>query len=84
MDEVGGDAATYVDPENPESAAIILKRVLERAPGMHESSLRNAARFTESGMIDGYLSVYEKVQREYCTSQVQRVASAIQQVRPLP
>jgi glycosyltransferase involved in cell wall biosynthesis len=84
MDEVGGDAAIYVDPENPESAAIILKRVLEGALGKRESSLLNVARFTESVMIDGYLSVYEKVQREYCASQAQLVATAIQQVRPLP
>jgi len=78
MDEVGGDAAIYVDPENPEPAAIILKKVLEREPGPHESSLRNVARFTESGMIDGYLSVYGKVQREHCASKAPPVQSAIQ------
>ena len=30
MDEVGGDAAIYIDPENPESAAAVLKARLSR------------------------------------------------------
>jgi glycosyltransferase involved in cell wall biosynthesis len=60
MDEVGGDAAIYVDPEKPESAAAILHEALTAAAGMRESSMANAARF-RSGMIRSYLALYEKV-----------------------
>jgi glycosyltransferase involved in cell wall biosynthesis len=60
MDEVAGDAAIYLDPENPPSAADTLKNALDRLDGIREASLRNAARF-KSGMIDGYLALYEKV-----------------------
>jgi glycosyltransferase involved in cell wall biosynthesis len=60
MDEVGGDAAIYIDPEKPDSAAAILNQALERVSGMREPSIANAARF-RSGMIDGYLSLYDKL-----------------------
>jgi glycosyltransferase involved in cell wall biosynthesis len=60
MDEVAGDAAIYVDPENPASAAASLKHALNKLPGLREASLRNAERF-RSGMIDAYISLYEKV-----------------------
>jgi hypothetical protein len=75
MDEVGGDAAIYIDPENPKSSAIALKYVLARASSKRESSLRNAARFSESFTIDGYLSVYERVQREAYASRGKLVPS---------
>jgi glycosyltransferase involved in cell wall biosynthesis len=60
MDEVAGDAAIYVDPENPDSAAATLKHALNRLPGIREASLRNAERFS-SGMVGGYIALYEKV-----------------------
>jgi glycosyltransferase involved in cell wall biosynthesis len=63
MDEVGGDAAIYIDPEKPDSAAAILNQALERVSGMREPSIANAARF-RSGMIDGYLSLYDKLLKE--------------------
>jgi glycosyltransferase involved in cell wall biosynthesis len=68
MNEVGGDAAIYVDPENSELAAATVKRTLAKVLGARESSLRNAARFSESAMIGGYLSLYERVQREFVPS----------------
>jgi glycosyltransferase involved in cell wall biosynthesis len=60
MDEVAGDAATYIDPENPESCAAIVNQALDKVSGMRGSSMANAARF-RSGMIDGYLSLYDEV-----------------------
>jgi glycosyltransferase involved in cell wall biosynthesis len=63
MDEVAGDAAIYIEPENPESAAAILRAALESVAEMREPSLLNAARF-RSGMIDRYLTVYERVCNE--------------------
>src|ERR1700732_1304970 len=63
MDEVGGDAAIYIDPEKPDSATAVLNQALERVSGMREPSIANAARF-RSGMIDGYLSLYDKLLKE--------------------
>jgi glycosyltransferase involved in cell wall biosynthesis len=61
MNEVGGNAAIYIDPDNPESAAAAVQRALERTACMRELSLANAARFKSSAMIDSYLSLYGKV-----------------------
>ena len=63
MDEVAGDAAIYVDPENPTLAATTLKGALDRLAINREASLRNAARF-KSGMVDAYIALYEKVRRD--------------------
>ncbi len=65
MDEVAGDGAVYVDPENPSLAAATLKAALDKLPGIREASLRNAARF-RSGMIEGYIALYEKVCNDKC------------------
>ena len=75
MDEVGGTAAIYVDPDDEKSAAAILKSALDSASAMRESNLQNAARFTESAMISGYLSAYEIVQRRGFESRASPVAN---------
>jgi len=63
MQEVGGKAAIYVDPDNSWSAAVTLKDALERVADFRDASLRNAARF-KSGMIDSYISLYGRVCKE--------------------
>ena len=62
MTEVGGDAATYIDPENPKSAAAVVQTVLrepeaERRTRTHEG-LSRASRFNSRAMAHAYLSVY--------------------------
>lgn len=64
MDEVGGAAAVYVNPENPEAAAAAAILALNKAADLREASLQNAARFSSSAMIQGYVSLYEKVYSE--------------------
>jgi glycosyltransferase involved in cell wall biosynthesis len=64
MDEVGGSAAIYVDPENAESAAATVARALERVADMREASVQNAARFSTSAMINSYISLYKKLSSE--------------------
>lgn len=63
MTEVGGDAAIYVDPADPESAALKLWKVLRSAPGLRvalrQAGLRNAARFSAASMIGAYLNLYQ-------------------------
>lgn len=60
MNEIGGSAAVYIDPKNPELAAAILNQALEKAPAMRGPSLSNAARF-RTGMLESYLSLYQDV-----------------------
>lgn len=79
MDEVAGEAAVYIDPENPESAAAILNRALENMEGRRESSIANAARF-RSGMIDNYLLLYDKV----CREKTERRAAELDQAMTKP
>jgi glycosyltransferase involved in cell wall biosynthesis len=67
MDEVGGEAAIYVDPDDPESAAVVVERSLELAPRMRDAGMLNAARFSESSMIESYVSLYDKVRDEAFT-----------------
>ena len=60
MTEVAGDGAFYLDPENPATAAAVLKDALKKLAGNREAGLRNAARF-KSGMIEAYVALYEKL-----------------------
>jgi glycosyltransferase involved in cell wall biosynthesis len=60
MNEVAGDAAIYIDPEDPSSAAEVLNDALDKLADIREWSLQNAERF-KSGMVDSYISVYRKV-----------------------
>jgi glycosyltransferase involved in cell wall biosynthesis len=66
MDEVGGNGAIYIDPEDPRSAAAAAIDLLAKTSNLRELGLQNAARFSESAMIDSYLFLYEKVQRQLC------------------
>jgi glycosyltransferase involved in cell wall biosynthesis len=65
MTEVGGDAAIYIDPMHPESAAREVALALKAGPALRlelrEAGLRNAARFSTEVMIDTYLRLYERV-----------------------
>jgi glycosyltransferase involved in cell wall biosynthesis len=62
MDEVGGAAALYVDPEDTNGAAHAAVAALSNGGnGLRDASIRNASRFDITTMIEGYLSVYEKV-----------------------
>ncbi len=63
MNEIGGAAAIYIDPDNPNLSASIMNQTLKNMAGMKESSVANAERF-RSGMIDSYLTLYEKVIEE--------------------
>jgi glycosyltransferase involved in cell wall biosynthesis len=64
MDEAGGDAAIYVDPEDWESAANAIRRVLEKADNLGESGLQNAGRFSTPSMIGSYVALYERIRKE--------------------
>jgi glycosyltransferase involved in cell wall biosynthesis len=64
MTEVGGDAATYCDPEDPKSAAEVVETVLrepdtERRTRVSEG-LSRAGRFSGRAMARAYLSIYHE------------------------
>jgi glycosyltransferase involved in cell wall biosynthesis len=65
MTEVGGDAAIYIDPADPESAAMEVAHALNSGFGAclahREASMRNASRFSTAAMIDAYLGLYRRL-----------------------
>lgn len=62
MTEVGGDAATYFDPDDPASAAAIVASVLSESESDRRSrvaaGLARASAFSSGAMADAYLAVY--------------------------
>jgi len=59
MTEIGGDAATYIDPEDYESAASAIACRIHARTQPCENSIKNAERFGASQMINSYLLVHE-------------------------
>lgn len=58
MTEIGGDAAVYLDPENPAEAADTILENLPHAARIREAGFVNARRFSAQSMIAGYLEAY--------------------------
>jgi glycosyltransferase involved in cell wall biosynthesis len=62
MSEVGGVAASYVDPANPRAAAAVLESVLGESSAERDRRVRDglarAATFNSRGMARAYLSIY--------------------------
>ena len=63
MTEVGGEAAFYIDPHDPQGAAAKVVELLGQTPEQRgeavQNGLANGARFSETQMIEGYLAVYQ-------------------------
>jgi len=60
MTEVGGSAARYFDPHDPESAAKLLVESGSDLEEMRIAGLHNLERFSASGMISAYLGAYSR------------------------
>lgn len=58
MNQIGGDAALYVQPFDHEAIARRLLDGIERWPELSRKSMANAERFSTRDMIDGYLAAY--------------------------
>ncbi|MDD5350262.1 MAG: glycosyltransferase family 1 protein [Chthoniobacteraceae bacterium] len=65
MTEVGGAPAFYIDPADPDAAAVIVAEVLRQPRAEREArvaaGLANVSRFTFSGMMEEYLALYRKL-----------------------
>ena len=80
MTEIGGEAAIYIDPAEPESAALKVARALRSGPNLrmalHQAGLRNAARFSAASMIGAYLNLYQRLAEREPASASRVYASA--------
>jgi glycosyltransferase involved in cell wall biosynthesis len=63
MTEVGGDAATYIDPDDIASAVCAIASRIHLRNKPCEMSLKNVARFDASQMIGSYLALYAMLLR---------------------
>ena len=64
LEEVGGDAPHYIDPENPEALAVALSAVLESEllrSEMVARGYRQAERFEDDALADAMMRVYREV-----------------------
>jgi len=65
MTEVGGDVATYIDPENPTTAAAVVQAVLAEPDAERrrrvDDGLSRASKFNSGAMAHAYLSVYHDI-----------------------
>jgi glycosyltransferase involved in cell wall biosynthesis len=61
MTEVGGKAAVYVDPADPQRAAQVIVEQLGSTENIVAEGFRNIERFTVDRMIDEYLQIYKQV-----------------------
>lgn len=61
MTEVGGDAAVYLNPTQPEQAAQVIVDNLGRAEQMKAAGMENVKRFSTERMLDEYIQIYRQV-----------------------
>ncbi|MDE5876609.1 MAG: glycosyltransferase family 4 protein [Muribaculaceae bacterium] len=63
LEEAGGEAAYYVDPNDVRGMAIVLNQLLRDGvpEGRIEAGLRHAARFSNDNVADGILATYARL-----------------------
>ena len=60
MNEVGGSAACYIDPRDPEAIARTLEQNGGRLAAMRELGFQNALNYSAAQMMENYLDVYRR------------------------
>ncbi|MEJ8826176.1 glycosyltransferase family 1 protein [Variovorax humicola] len=60
MNEIGGTAAVYVDPEDADGLATAIEEAAPRLDEMRRLGLENAASFSSERMAQGYVDTYRK------------------------
>lgn len=61
MTEVGGEAAIYIDPDDPAGAAATIAGGLAQRAALVDAGLRNAQRFSTRAMVEGYVQCYATI-----------------------
>ena len=61
MTEVGGDAAIYIDPDDPAGATALIADGLARRAALVDAGLRNVQRFTVERLVAGCVDAYRHV-----------------------
>lgn len=61
MTEVGGDAAIYIDPDQPQAAATEIAQQLPHLDHLTQIGLENAKRFSARQMVESYAQIYQEV-----------------------
>ncbi|MBW4571463.1 MAG: glycosyltransferase family 4 protein [Tolypothrix carrinoi HA7290-LM1] len=60
MNDVGGEAAIYIEPDNPQSAAEKIIYHLDTLETLKSKGFINSQRFTAEKMIDEYVELYQQ------------------------
>jgi len=58
MNDIGSDAAVYVDPRNPAAIANAIREAAPRLAAMREGGLANAAHYSAANMTARYVEQY--------------------------
>lgn len=61
MNEVGGDAAVYIDPHDPQQIAATIEAATPRLAEMRTRGLDNARLYAPHQMAEGYAALYREV-----------------------
>ncbi|MEX0323072.1 MAG: glycosyltransferase family 4 protein [Puniceicoccaceae bacterium] len=65
MNEIGGEAVTYIDPEHPTQAAESIYEILNESPedraARIQHGIAHANSFSQSNMVDNYIKEYESL-----------------------
>ncbi|MDB5732347.1 MAG: hypothetical protein JWQ03_2242 [Variovorax sp.] len=64
MNQIGGDAALYVQPFDHDAIARCLLDNVDRWPEFSRKSITNAARFSTSDMVNKYIAAYEALLKQ--------------------
>ena len=64
MNEIGGEGAEYIDPNDPQAIAMSIERSGPRLAEMRRLGLDNAAHYSAEQMASNYIAAYQRVIEE--------------------
>ncbi|WP_345537806.1 glycosyltransferase family 1 protein [Variovorax defluvii] len=64
MNEIGGEGAVYIDPNDPEAIAAAIEQATPRFAEMRRLGLENASHYTAHRMASNYVATYRRVLEE--------------------
>ena len=61
MSEVAGEAAIFIDPDDPQAAATAIALGLKSREQLRAAGFKNLERFAEEAIADQYCAFYEAI-----------------------